>query len=244
MRFNGVDLRQAHRALSVAKEFPPGMPGRNLVTTGTTLGEALAAVETIQDEYTVRVNIAGKTREEAWEARAALAAWAMSSGDELGELEPTRMPGKAYSAIVKTISSPEFVFGFGTVDVVFMLPEPIMHDRRESIATANRTTKVEFVVGGTERVQPTIRFVCAGSGSGILFRVDDTDMLRMRGTVNEGDVFDIDLKTGRVTVADIPAGDRIVYTDTDLDVLLKPGRHSITSSRTGELTVRWRNKWV
>lgn len=244
MRFNGVDIRQAHRAISVCKEIPPGMPGRNLVTTNTVMGEVLAAVEMTGAEYTVRVNIAGKTREEAWEARTALAAWAMSSGDGLGELEPTRMQGKAYSAIVRSISDPEFVFGFGTVDVIFALPVPVMHDIRTSTATASKAMKLDLLIGGTVGAQPVIEFVSESSGAGVLLKADGANMLRLNGTVNAGEVYAVDLQTGRVEMDGIPIGSRVVYTDTDLDVVLKPGRHLIESSRTGKITARWKNQWA
>lgn len=244
MRFNGIDIRQAHRALSVAKEIQPGMPGRNLVTTNGAMGEVLAAIENTGDEYTVRVNIAGKTREEAWEAREALAAWARSSGDALAELEPTRAPGKAYSAIVKSIGRPEFVFGFGTVDVIFALPVPVMHDVADSFASATKKLKVDVMIGGTEPVQPIIDFECDSSGIGLLFRLDGEYLLRLSGEVNVGDRFRIDLQTGRVELDGSYIGPRIVYTDTDLDVMLRPGPHTIETNRTGNMTVRWKNQWA
>ena len=244
MRFNGVDILQAHRALSINKEIPPGMPGRDVETVSGTLGEIVTGVNRTQDEYLVRVNIAARSRKEAWDAREALAAWAMSSGNGTGELEPTNAPGKAYSAIVKTISRPEFVFGFATLDVTFLLPVPVMHDVRESRAVAGTAAELRMAVGGTSPAQPTITYTCGSSGTNLLFTVDGANMLRLKGSFTEKQVIVINLQTGEVTIDGAAAADRLVYTDTDLDVLLHPGRHTIGVNRTGTLEARWRNQWA
>lgn len=244
MRFNGVDILQAHRALSINKEIPPGMPGRDIATVSGTLGEIVTGVDETQDEYMVRVNIAARSRKEAWDARGALAAWAMSSGNGTGELEPTNTPGKAYSAIVKTISRPEFVFGFATVDVTFLLPAPVMHDVRESRASVNNAREMMLAVGGTYPAQPVITYTSGAAGSNLLFTADGANLLRLKGSFAEKQVVVINLQTGEVTIDGAQAGDRLVYTDTDLDVLLHPGRHTIGVSRTGTLEARWRNQWA
>ena len=49
---------------------------------------------------------------------------------------------------------------------------------------------------------------------------------------------------GRVELDGSYIGPRIVYTDTDLDVMLRTGPHTIETSRTGNLTVRWKNQWA
>ena len=128
MRFNGVDVRDIHPRISISKEIPPGCPERTVETVQGWDGETFAAVRTEQGEYLARINIACRTRDDAWEARSRLARWAASSGDGVGELEPTHWPGKAYEAVLGSISAPEFTFGFATVDVTFILPRPYAHD--------------------------------------------------------------------------------------------------------------------
>ena len=112
MRFNGVDPSTLHPALSRSAEVVPGYPALNIETIDTSGGGLLAHVSVAQDTYTLRMNIAGKTYEEAMEARLALAEWAGSSRKQLAELEPTYLPGKAYSAIVKSISRIEKRFDY------------------------------------------------------------------------------------------------------------------------------------
>lgn len=138
MRFNGVDICSVHRAISVAKEIPPGMPERSVETVSGREGETLAGTVVKRGEYTVRVNIAGKSRAEAWRVRALLAAWAGSSGETTAELEPTHWPGMAYEAIVGGISPPEFTFGFAVVEITFVLPRPFAHEKMTSRANGNR----------------------------------------------------------------------------------------------------------
>ena len=115
MRFCGVDLRSVHPALSIEKEYPPGMPDRDVYTIAGTDGETVVGYAVTQGEYKVNVNIAARRREDGWRIRALLAAWAAASGRSTGELEPTHWPGVAYDAIVKSIGAPEFVFGFAKV---------------------------------------------------------------------------------------------------------------------------------
>lgn len=244
MRFNGVDLRQAHKALSISKEIPPGMPGRNITTVAGSEGEIVTGVDMVQDEYKVNVNIAARNKSEAWAARNALAAWAMSSGERTGELEPTHAPGRAYSAIVKAISPPEFVFGFTMVTVTFALPVPVMHDIHESVASAANATLLAFAVGGDVETQPVITYTRAAEGTNLLFTMDDVNMLRLSGSFAAKQKVEIDLRTGRVSIDGEAAGSRVVYTDTDLDVLLKPGRHTLRVSSTGNLEARWHNQWA
>ena len=117
-----MDLCGVHPALSIEKEYPPGMPDRDVYTIAGRDGETAVGYAVVQGEYKVNVNIAARRREEGWRIRGLLAAWAMASGQDTGEIEPTHWPGVAYDGIVKSISTPECVFGFAKVEVIFLVP--------------------------------------------------------------------------------------------------------------------------
>lgn len=162
MRFCGVDLRSVHPALSIEKEYPPGMPDRDVYTIAGTDGETVVGYAVTQGEYKVNVNIAARRREDGWRIRALLAAWAAASGRSTGELEPTHWPGIAYDAIVKSIGAPEFVFGFAKVEVIFLLPRPLAHDLAYTSATGQG--RATLSIGGSAECRPTVRpNACGGA---------------------------------------------------------------------------------
>ena len=52
MRFCGVDLRSVHPALSIEKEYPPGMPDRDVYTIAGTDGETVTAqLAQLKEDY-------------------------------------------------------------------------------------------------------------------------------------------------------------------------------------------------
>lgn len=244
MRFNGKDIRHVHRAISIAKEIPPGMPNREIATIETARGDEVSAVDVLQDTYRVRVNIAARSLEEAWRVRELLAEWAMSSGKQTAELEPTRAPGKAYDAIVKSISRPEFVFGFATVDVDFLLPRPVMHEMIEKTANGNSTNEITFRVGGSVSVQPAFSIVANAAANGLTLSMDGKQFLKLNRRIKAGETVEVLLKTSAVLVNGEHAEEDIVYTETDMDVELEPGAHKLQSSVAGALKARWRNEWA
>lgn len=244
MRFNGKDLMHVHRAISIAKEIPPGMPARDITTIETSRGDEVTNVAIIQDVFKVRVNIACRAAEEAWRVRELLAEWAASSGDETAELEPTRTPGKAYTAIVKSVSRPEFQFGFATVDVEFLLPRPVMHEMIQKTASKTSATEMSIMIGGTASVQPSFTFEPDAAASGVSLSMDGEIFFRTKTRLKAGDELTVELKTGAVTVNGEHAESEIVYTDTDFDIELKPGAHTLSASAAGTLRARWRNEWL
>lgn len=242
MRYNGVDLMEVHRVLSVAKEIPPGMPARTNEMVQGQAGEILANTRMERDEYKVRVNVAGKTRQEAWEARALLAEWASSSGKKTAPLEPTHWPGKAYDAIVKSIDPPEFKFGFGVVQVVFDLPRPVAYDIIEDVSTGGG--KITMTVGGTSYCRPVIKQTMIQSRSKLTMTVDGTTFLTLNRELSAGDVVTVDLKSESVLVNGVHAEDGIDYTGTYWRPGFDPGSHTVASSDGGTIEARWHNEWL
>lgn len=251
MKFNGVDPRSLHRAISINKEIPPGTAASQLETLSGATGEIIVGRTIQQGEYIVRVNIAAKSKAEAWEVRRLLAAWARPTDSQTRELVPTHWPSVAYDAILKEISPPEFVFGFATVDVIFALPRPIAHDRTASI---DKTDAEELTVkiGGTSYARPAIRATVTQSAPGLTLYVDGEICVRIVTPVEAGDVITIGDDAG-IDLYDASAGttvdaaDRVDYTQTDIQGMwerLTPGRHTLHTAPKAALEIRWRSEWV
>lgn len=242
MRYNGVELREVHPALSVAKEVPPGMPAvTNNMVEGTD-GETLMSVSMARGEYVVYVNIAGKTRQEAWEARSRLAAWAMSSGGKVAALEPTWWPGRAYDAIIKEIEPPEFKIGFrGKIKVSFELPRPVAYDM--ILSRCSGTGKLSMVVGGTHTCRPVIRQTMLRDGVPV-WSLGDQVIFALSDALSKGDVVEADYGTCSVTVNGVHAEDRVDYIRTDWQPGFAPGFRTVTSTDDGAMETEWHNEWV
>lgn len=240
MRFNGVDLMTVHPAISRSQEFPPGMAKRNITTVETSRREIVAGVSMAQDEYTVRVNIAGRTYAEAMQAREKLAAWAASSGKQTAWLEPTHAHGRAYRAIVKSVGRIEK--RFGTVDVTFLLADPVQYETMLQSHQATNSVLV-FHVSGSADIEPEISFTASEAAESLKIMHNGAPLISMDGAIAAGDTVEIALETGALTVNGEHAENRIVYTETDFDAEFEPGRHELTASCGGTLKARWRNAW-
>lgn len=242
MKFNGIDIRSVHPALSVNKEIPPGMAKREVVTVRGNSGETLAGVAQERDEYTVRVNIAGRSREEAWRVRALLAAWAASSGESTAPLEPTHWSGKEYDAILESISPPEFTLGFATVDVVFALPHPYAHDANTS--GVKGAGEVTLQVGGTSRATPMIRQKMAQDAEKLVWTLDGAAFMRLDGAITAGAVVEADFEAGSLTIDGEHKEPMINFDDTTWQPRFTPGRHTLASTDAGQIEARWRSEWI
>lgn len=242
MRFNGVDIHDVHRAVSVEKEIPPGMPTRTVETFSGWDGETLAGVTISRGTYTVRANIACRRPEDGWRVRALLAAWAMSSGNSTAELEPSHWPGMAYDAVAEKISAPEFFKGFARVEISFALPRPVAHETIISIASGNGTASM--LVGGSLPCMPILRQTIAGSANGIVWSLDGVAFFTVNGAFGAGQVVEADLAKAFLTVDGAHAESRINLTATNWRPGFAPGPHTLTSSNAGTLEARWQNEWV
>ena len=242
MKFNGVDIRSVHPALSINKEIPPGMAKRSVVTVSGNQGETMAGVTQESDKYTVRVNIAGKSKEEAWRVRALLAAWATSSGEHTAQLEPTHWRGKVYDAIVESISPPEFTIGHAMVDVVFALPHPYAHDTTRS--GAKGAGEVAMQVGGTRRATPVIRQAMAEDAETLVWTLDGAAFMRLDGAIRAGAVIEADFGSGSLTIDGEHMEPMINFDQTTWQPGFTPGRHTLASTDAGEIEARWHSEWI
>lgn len=242
MYFNGVDLTSVHHALSINKEIPPGAAARNLTSIAGLDGDRLARVSLQQSEYKVRVNVAAKTRAEAWEARKLLAAWAYSSADP-AELIPTHWPDVHYMAVCKEIEPPEFVFGFATITVAFALMRPIAVDNIAS--TSGGSGSASMSVTGSAPARPVIRQTLAGASSDLRYTLDGAVFLRFvpSGSYAAGTVIEIDTAARSVTANGAHCETDIDYAASVWRPGFDAGVHTVASTDTGRLTVEWRNEW-
>ena len=241
MRFNGRDPTEIHPCISVSKEIPPSMPAREIATVETGNGELVAHVSLLQDEAVIRINIAGRTYDEPMEARLKLAECAASSHNRTAELELTHLPGKAYAAILKRISA--FETRFTTVDVVFLLPRPVLHDVAGRTA-AGSGTETSFRIGGTASTQPVFAVTLTDAAEGLRMTVDGILFFAIGGSLSAGQKVEYNLLTGSATIDGAHAENRMLYADIDPDIELLPGTHTLNVSAPGSIQVRWHNEWL
>lgn len=242
MQYNHVDLLSVHPAISINKEIPPGMPARELRTIASKHGAKLAGVDLVEDEYVLRVNIAGKNKQEAWQVRTLLAAWATSSGEQTAPLVPTHWPQVAYNAIVKSIKPPEFIFGHGTVEIVFALTDPVPYEQTAS--TAEGVVQAVVNIGGTDRARPVITYTPGITARNFQLTLDGKTFFAIKDQVVEGEPITIDMGEGSLLINGRHAEERIIYTSTDWHPGFTPGSHTVRANVTGEMQVRWHNRWA
>lgn len=255
MKYNGIDPTKLHRGISIAKEIPPGTIDSQLETLKGSSGETVAGRTHKASEYIVRVNIAGVTRAEAWDMRAILAEWACPMDEVTHELIPSHWPRRAYDAIFKEISPPEFTFGFATVDVVFTVPRAVAHDlavRNSKKADTDGTgVKLGVNVQGTTYIQPTITIktkavhrVEVSVGGKVCFAINydfaDGDSLQVR---TDNSSVHIRHAGGEL----LPADRYVDYIATDLEAMCKalmPGLRTIQSEQAQEIAAVWRDAYL
>lgn len=242
MRFNGIDPCTLHRGISIKKEIPPGMPRREVITVRGAGAETLGGVEEERSEYIVQINIAGRSKAEAMEMRAKLAKWARSSGEETALLEPTHWRGKAYNAIVASIEDPEFVFGFATIEIVFIIPDGVAHET--TLRSASGTGTMSMIIGGSEPCWPIIQQTIKEARNGLIWKMDGTVFLNLKGSLTAGQVVEMDFEAGSLTIDGDHAENRINFVGTFWDPPFSPGYRSITSEDGGVMTARWHDVWA
>lgn len=249
MKYNGIDPTTLHPGISIAKEIPPGAPTSQLETLIGASGEIVAGRTLKQGEYIVRVNIGAKTRKDAWEIREKLAAWACAADTVPHALEPTHWPDRAYDAVLKEITPPEFVFGFGVVDVMFAIPRPIAHSIQDRTATGSGTA-LTMQVGGTSYARPTLK-VTTRSTSRVEAGIGSRTLLGVNYSFSSGDVLTVQMDPPAVWIRsggrEFAADKYVDYAVTDLDTfcqLLTPGSRSIQCAQASGITATWKDEYL
>ena len=166
----------------------------------------------------------------------------MASGQDTGEIEPTHWPGVAYDGIVKSISTPEFVFGFAKVEVIFLVPRPYAHDLAYTSATGQG--KATLSIGGSAACRPTITQTMAAARSGVTWMLDGREVLHINGALSAGQKLGVDFATGAVTLDGAHIESRLDVDRSNFSAAFRPGVHGLTSDDGGSLTARWRCEWA
>lgn len=242
MKYNGIDPRTLHPAISINKEYPPGMAARTVTTVRGARAEHYAGIEQERSEYRVKVNIAARTPEEAWHVRALLAGWANSARGRVAALEPGKWPGRAYDAVVQSISAPEFQRGFATVEIIFVLPDGHPYETTTSRATGTGG-KMTMQVGGAEMCRPVLKQTMNAASNGLTWSLDGAAFLSLKGSLGAGQVVEVDMGTGGVTIDGVHAEDRVAYTSAQWEPGFWPGRRVVSSTSAGPMEARWHNVW-
>lgn len=242
MRFNGVELRSVHRALSIEKEIPPGTASRKTETIEGADGETVTEERLTQGEYIVKVNIVGRTREEGWAVRELLAEWASVRGLGNAELIPTHRQGRCYEARLKSISDPEFVHGGAKVEVRFLVPRPVCRDVDETRASG--AGEISTRIRGSYACRPVLSQTLSAAQDGLVWSLDGIPILTITGSLSAGQVVRMDTKNESLTIDGEHAESRINVQGTQWRPGWWPGSHKITSTDGGTLEMRWHNEWL
>ena len=242
MIYNGRDLLSAHPKLSIAQEIPPGGATWSVTSLPGKTGERFAGARVEQEEYRVNINVACRSRAEAWEARAAIAGWACSN-DKPAKLIPTHWPQVHYMAMCKDISPPEFTRGFGVITVSFALLRPIATENH--ITAASGEGKAGLSITGSETARPVISQTLATAEAEIKLSLDGVGFFRLAPMqpYKRGAVIEIDTLNRTVKVDGAHSETDIDYPMTRWAPGFAPGYHTIGSNDAGALRVEWRNEW-
>lgn len=240
MIFNGIDILDVDRAITVAKEIPPGSPTRELQVVQGLGGTIFTGTLYGQGTYIVRVNIAGKSRAKAWEVRNKLAVWAYTESP--ARLIPTHWPGVYYDAICGGISAPEFTFGFGVVECTFTIPRPYAISLCESVQAFPGGGEYRF--GGDVAARPAVSQALASAGQSVTWSMDGLPFFRLNGDFKAGNTILVDFAYQSVIWNGQHAENLVDYTASRWFPGFGPGARIITSSDSGDMTIRWRNEWM
>lgn len=255
MKYNGIDPTKLHRGISIAKEIPPGTIDSQLETLNGSSGEIIAGRTPRTSEYIVRINIAGVTRAQAWDIRAILAAWACPMEEVTHELIPSHWPRRAYDAIFKEISPPEFVFGKAVVDVVFTVPRAVAHDLalRYSRKTDSDGSGVKLGMNvlGTSYIRPTIT-IKTKEAQRVEVSVGEKVCFAINYDFDNGDVLQVQTDPPAVKISHagdelLPADQHVDYIVTDMEAMCKrlaPGLRTIQSGQAQEIAAVWRDEYL
>lgn len=244
MRFNGVDPCTLHKGISIARETLPGMTPRTVETVRGNGPEWLGGVEDERGEYRVEINIAGKNKDEAMKIRALLAKWARSSGHKTARIEPSHWHGKAYDGIVERIPEPTFRFGFGVMEIVFLLPDARAYETAASSSTGTGGS-MAMTIGGGEPCAPVITQTMSKDADVLEWQLDGAVFfVADKGGLKAGQIVEVDFANGSMTVDGEHAEAWMDYTRTNWAPGFEPGKHEVTSSDDGMMSARWHNRWA
>lgn len=242
MTFNGVDPREISPRIFPEREIIQAIPPRTVRTLSTSHGAIFSGLDLQARQITVRMNIAGKNHDDANALVAALND--LFCTEEPAELEPTHMPGRAFSAILESAGDLEWRWGFGTVEYIFSAPRPFLHSTDWQVARF--TGSVMIKPAGTVPILPVIKHVMAAQATELTVGLNRTPFFRLRpttGSFEAGETLEIDFLNRLVIRANETAMNLVDYAASTWHPDIK-AVCALSVSGTGQTEMRWRDEWM
>lgn len=244
MRFNGKNPSEISPKVFVSHEVINAIPPRELRTVATGHGPLIAGVDLREREIRLTLNYAGRSHEHACELASAVAA--LFATEEPGEYEPGKMPGRAFSAILREAGDMEWHWGFGTVEYTFVAPRPYSHSLSETVVSASGGA-IRIEPRGTVPARPVLKHVLAAATDALTYSVGGSAFFRLRdpsgNDLPAGLVSVVDLENRKVTINGITLMTYVDYTESDWHPLILGGT-TIVCSDGGDTEARWRDEWM
>ena len=243
MRFNGIDPREISPKIFPAREIIQAIPPRSIRTLSTSNGSIYAGEDLKPRTIRVTVNFAGSSHENANELVRELNRHFCTG--TIGELEPTHMPGMAFSVVLVGASDLEWKWGFGTIDYEFQALRPYMHSVVETVVSFSGSRRIE--PRGSVPIRPHITHSMAEAAAQLTISQDGVAFFRLRpltGTFSSGTKLMIDFENRLVRSGTEAAMELVDYTVSDWHPNIKKGSLITISDTGGQTEVRWRDEWM
>ena len=232
------------RKIFVSHEIINAIPPRELRTVATGHGPLLTGVDLKEREIRLILNFAGKSHEHACELASAVAA--LFCTEEPGEYEPGKMPGRAFSAILREAGDMEWHWGFGTVEYTFIAPRPFSHSISDTVVNASGAN-IRIEPRGTVPVRPAIKHTMAAAAAALTFSTGGSVFFRLRdpsgNDIPSGAVLTIDFENRKAMLNNQTNMTYVDYTASDWHPTILGGT-TIVCSDVGDTEVRWRDEWM
>lgn len=247
MRYNGVNPSEISPKIFVSHEAISPIPPRSVRLVASSIQSYLAGVDLSPREIHLHLNFAGRSHSNANALAAKVAA--LFCREDLAEYEPTHMPGKAMSAILQSATEPEWHWGFGVIEYIFVAPRPFLHSTSETVVTGGRQVYME--PRGSVPAQPVITHKMAAAAATLTIGISDGQTSQtvmvirnpLGNALPAGLVVSVDFASRLCSINGIAANEYIDYTVSDWHPDIRGGT-LITLSDGGETTVRWRDEWM
>lgn len=244
MRFNGFDPRTVSPKCFVSHEVIGAVPPREIRTVQTASGSLVAGVDLQEREIRLFLNFAGSSHENANLMASRIAS--VFCTDTPGEYEPTHMPGRAFSAILREAGEMEWRWGFGTVEYIFVAPRPFSHSLAETVVQTSGTD-IRIEPRGDVPARPVLKHTLAESAEALTFSLDGSVFFRLRdpsgNALPAGLVATVDFENRKVQINNNTLMTYVDYTASSWHPPILGGTR-IVCSDAGATEARWRDEWM
>lgn len=244
MRFNGFNPRDISPKCFVSHEVIQAIPPRELRLVQTSNGPIVAGADLTEREIHLFLNFAGRSHEHANEMASRVAS--IFCTDEPKEYEPSHMPGRAFSAILREAGDMEWRWGFGTVEYTFIAPRPFSHSIAETVLNFNGFV-IRVEPRGDIPARPIIKHKMNAAAAALTYSIGGNVFFRLRdpsgNDIPSGAVLTIDFENRKVTLNGNTMMTYVDYTASDWHPPILGGTR-IYCIDAGETEVRWRDEWM